>query len=143
MALKPHRAIIAALVLLVAGPFHAADEGATQQAAELFARAAELSDLRSPEAPPFQMRVRIYALADREQPMEGNNLLVWNSPSQWREEITLPGYARVRVGGEGKYWQKRSVNYEPLRVYEFSRLLDFQSNLRPDQIGRASCRERV
>jgi TonB family protein len=61
---------------------------------------------------------------------EGTFDLVWNSPSQWREQLQLPGYLRVRVGGEHKYWLQRNVPFEPVRVDQLDQLLNFSSKSR-------------
>ncbi len=89
-------------------------------------RVAEMGDPRNDEGTPRVKQAR--ARAQRER--RGTYRLLWLSESKWREEITLPRYTRVRVGGAGKYWQKRSSDYEVLAIYELSEVLDFVSHLR-------------
>jgi TonB family protein len=100
------------------------------EASQLLQRAADLSDLRAPGSQPFELTADIEIPSPHGQPFKGTYRLLWLSESKWREEITLPGYTRVRVGGAGKYWQKRSSDFEVLAIYELSEVLDFVSHLR-------------
>ena len=131
----------AALLLLLAIFPSLAEDEQQEQAREILAHAAEISDIRSPGVPPFRMRARIRILLSDDKPLEGTYLLLWNSPTQWREEILFPGYRRIRVGGEGKYWQQRTLDHEPLRSFQFTRTLDFPLLLRlgpHDTLGKTT-----
>lgn len=74
--------------------------------------------------PAFQLKARLRVRAREDRLLEGSYSLLWMSANQWREEIRLPGYTRVRVGGPKKYWQARSLPYEFVGVSELDSLLD-------------------
>ena len=98
-------------------------------AVELLKKAAELSDLRLPGIAPYAMEARVRVQGSGPKPVEGKYRLLWSSEKQWREEIIFPGYRRLRVGGESKYLQQRTTNYEPMPISDLTRTLDFVSFL--------------
>lgn len=55
--------------------------------------------------------------------MEGKYEYVWTPEGKWKEEITLPGYKRTRIGNETQLWQVRTTAEENPAVYELERLL--------------------
>jgi len=67
------------------------------------------------ELPSFEMRASI-RMDNSGSPIEGTFLLLWNGPDQWREEISLPGYSEVTVGGKNTISLKRSSDFIPLQV---------------------------
>lgn len=67
------------------------------------------------ELPSFEMRASI-RMDNSGSPIEGTFLLLWNGPDQWREEISLPGYSEVTVGGKNTISLKRSTHFIPLQV---------------------------
>ena len=106
------------------------DLAARAQATALFAKALSVSDLRAPGSPPFEMRATINIEQSRHKPpIQGTYLLEWASPEKWREEIHLPNYARIRVGGKNQYWQLRNPFYEIQPVLELDYALDFLKGL--------------
>lgn len=54
----------------------------------------------------------------------------WASPSQWREELKLGNYYRIRVGGERGYWQTSNLQYEPDVVFALDELLNVKTALK-------------
>src|SRR5437867_6668751 len=59
----------------------------------------------------------------------GDYLLVWVSEARWREEITFPGYQRIRIGEAGRYWQRRTANFESDRIFQLAQAIDFVPRL--------------
>lgn len=104
---------------------HASDPAAIV----LYQKAAALSNIRAPDATPFRLSATIQIPVRFHEPLRGTYLMLWASPHQWREEVMLPDYQRVRYGGDGKYSQVRSVDYEPLPTYALDRALAFISAL--------------
>ncbi len=100
------------------------------QAAALLAKARELSDIRAAGSPAFLMRARVVAapMGKERAQLDGTYVLTWASPGRWREQITFPGYQRVRVALRDKLWTASDLPFEPVRVYELSQLLDFRSH---------------
>lgn len=122
------RAVV--LVALFGAQLAVGKDNRQEEAAALFARAAEVSNLRAPGSPPFRLRAKVRLSGLLGEPIDGSYQLIWNSPEQWREEITFPSFTQLRVGGAGKLWHRRNVNYLPLPIYHLMLLLDFQSRLK-------------
>ena len=52
-------------------------------------------------------------------------MLLWNSPEQWREEISFPGYSQVKIGRKGVISLKRPTEFIPLRIAQLDRALSY------------------
>jgi hypothetical protein len=68
--------------------------------------------------------------------LEGEYALLWNGPDQWREEISLPGFDQIRIGGPGTVALKRNLDFVPLRVHQLEQALSYGREgltLRPDE----------
>ncbi len=124
-----------ALITVVAAAISFAAEKPKEQAAELLARAAAVSDLEASGVPPFWLRAQLFLLGKEGKPAKGGYVLLWTSPTRWREEISLGDYRRVRVGGQDKFFQRRSVDYEPLRVFQLDGTLHFVPRLQTASEG--------
>src|SRR5277367_5664790 len=96
----------------------------------LLQKAADSEDLRSPGSPPFQLNANLLFTDPYGKKVPGTYVLLWMSPDQWREEIRIDSYTRIRFGGPGKYWQQRSIDFELPHVFELTRMLDTASILR-------------
>ncbi len=124
-------ALALALAVLLAPAATPADKPNPQQeGAALLARAAELVDIRSADNGPFHLRARVWLKGLERGSTVGTYELLWMSPHQWREEITFLGFRQLRIGGEGKYWQARSLNYIPLRAWQLMTTLRFERRFR-------------
>ncbi len=121
--------VLAALLALPATP--ADKPNPQQEGAALLARAAELVNIHSAESGPFRLRARVWLKGLERGSTVGTYEVLWVSPQQWREEITFLGFSQLRIGGEGKYWQVRSLNYIPLRAWQLMRTLRFEGRFRP------------
>ncbi|MGO9588589.1 MAG: TonB family protein [Candidatus Acidiferrales bacterium] len=122
--------VAVATCVLTAGAIRAGDK---KDSSQEFLKAIQLTDIRSPGSPPFELdaKVRIYGGDGDATP--GTFKLIWVSPSEWREELSYNAYTRVRIGGKDEYWQQRSPNYEPLQVTELAQAIDFVSSLRDEK----------
>jgi hypothetical protein len=59
---------------------------------------------------------------------DGTYQLLWNGPDQWREEINLPGYQEIQIGGKGMVWVQRNADHIPFPVFNLHRALGFGSS---------------
>jgi TonB family protein len=59
---------------------------------------------------------------------QGTYLLLWNGPSQWREEIELSKYKEIQVGGKGLIWVQRSTPFIPTAIVNLTNALGFGTN---------------
>jgi TonB family protein len=93
-------------------------------------RASNVTDIQRAGAEPFKLRARIRVLGGKDQPYDGTFELLWLSGTQWREQLLLPGFSRVRVGGEDKIWVQRSIPYEIVQSERLDHLIAISSKLR-------------
>ncbi|HEV3253050.1 MAG TPA: energy transducer TonB [Candidatus Acidoferrales bacterium] len=104
----------------------AADE---KKARALIEKAAAMTDLRAPGAPPFRLRASVTTLVNG-QNVSGTYTLSWASPALYREEFNFPGFTETDIVTDGKLWRKRSIAYRPLRMWQLATLLDIPGHLR-------------
>jgi hypothetical protein len=74
--------------------------------------------------PSFRMRADL-RIDNLGKPLDGSYELLWNGPDQWKEQITVPGYTEVQVGGKGTIWIKRTTDFIPFDVYRVHAPLGF------------------
>lgn len=79
------------------------------------------------ELPSFAMKASVQ-VENRGQPVSGTYQLLWNGPNQWREEIILPSYGEIQVGGKGMIWVHRTTDFIPPPIYYLYQALGFGSN---------------
>ena len=103
--------------------------------ATLLQKAADAGDLRSPGSAPFQLNANLLFTDSYGKKIPGTYVLLWMSPDQWREEIHIDSYSRIRFGGPGKYWQQRSIDFELPYVFELTHMLDTASILRREALS--------
>lgn len=72
----------------------------------------------------FEMKASV-RIDNEGQPLDGSYMLLWNGPEQWREEISLPGYSEVMVGGKGVVSLKRSTDFKPLHLDDLHGALSY------------------
>src|SRR6266404_3859802 len=97
----------------------------TGEAADLLRQAATRMNIF--ELPTFEMVAGI-TVDYQGKPLQGTYHLLWNGADQWREEITLPGYKEVQIGGKGVIWTKRSTDFIPLQIFRLRATLGFASS---------------
>ncbi len=116
-----------ALLLLLAHaiPLAASDKAKGQ---DLLEQANAKFNLR--ELPSFEMKATV-KIENKGQQLEGTYTLLWNGPDQWREELTVPGYSEVLVGGKDVISTKRSLEFTPLRIYQLHNVLGYGRGLLP------------
>lgn len=80
------------------------------------------SDIR--ELSSFTMKASV-TVENHGKPSAGWYTLLWNGPHQWREEISLPGFDQIRVGGAGTVAVKRDADVVPWRVHQLEETLGY------------------
>jgi TonB family protein len=93
-------------------------------------RAADQEDLRTPGSQAFELHATLHLTDGTGKQFSGSYILLWSSEDQWREELQIANYHRVRVGAAGKYWQARTINFEIPFAESLSEALDFPFLLR-------------
>jgi hypothetical protein len=99
-------------------------------ASEAFSKAAEQTDIRTAGSPAFELDAKLNFIAGDGKSYPASYKLVWLSASKWREEISFTGYNRIRIGGEERYWQQRSPDFDVLPIRELEDSLSSASRLR-------------
>ncbi|MGB6459301.1 MAG: energy transducer TonB, partial [Candidatus Acidiferrum sp.] len=80
--------------------------------------------------PPMKMRAEIQVVGANGATAQGDYTLDWVSPSQSREQIQFANYERLRVLDAQGYWQKSTLDYQPMLIYQLSAVLYIKSLLR-------------
>lgn len=121
------------LALLLLTPLPSASDR-TREGQEIVEQARSRSDIR--ELPSFTMKADV-KIEDQGKLIAGQYSLLWNGPNQWREQISIPGFDEIRIGGLGTVALKRNLDFEPWRVYQLHLALGYGSRgdltLRPDE----------
>ena len=132
--LHSYRAMVAALyfTLLVPGLLKANDKKAEAEA--LLAKARDLSDIRCEGCPAFSLRARVRFYTSEQSTTwvrDGSCVLLWQSKSRWREEISFPDIHILCWGLGGQIWRDSDMEYPSLRVTQLVALMNFTARLMP------------
>lgn len=119
-----------ALLFLVSVSCFAGSRKSSQEAEALLAKARELSDLKAKGSPGFDLDASftLYNLAGGHT--QGVYRLMWASPTEWREEVLLPGESVVNVEHAGQSWHSSPVPYTPYLIFQVQQALTFPSRLK-------------
>ncbi|HEV8423443.1 MAG TPA: energy transducer TonB [Chthoniobacterales bacterium] len=96
--------------------------------AALLRKAEQLSDIRKAGSA-FHLQAKVTLFGAGDQHVDGTLNLWWISATKWREELRLPGYVRVRVGGDHKYWVQRNAPFEISIVERIDELVNIAARL--------------
>ena len=103
---------------------NASAQDVQKQAEALMEHARQLSDIRAPNAPPFQLKATFSFTGTNLEKVQGTYTEVWISRSQWRREITANDWRRVEVASSTSIWQLDNANDFPEPAAELPSLLD-------------------
>jgi TonB family protein len=121
--------LLAVACLLISPLLRASDAAEQQEAVKKLEEAVSKTNIF--DLPSFQMTASVQVENQGEQ-LEGSYRLLWNGREQWREEITIPGYTELQIGGKGTVWVQRSTDFLPLRIYQLHAALGFWSSAGAD-----------
>jgi len=91
------------------------------------ARSQQVWDERTP---PLRIKAELEVAGANGTTAQGDYIFDWVSPTEWREEIKFANYERLRVRDAKGYWQKSTLDYQPMLVYELSGMLHVKDVLR-------------
>jgi hypothetical protein len=94
------------------------------QAEALMEHARQLSDIRAPNAPPFQLKATFSFTGTNLEKVQGTYTEVWISGSQWRREIAANEWRRIEVATSTSIWRLDNANDFPEPASELHDLLD-------------------
>lgn len=102
-----------------------------EEAQALINRARSLSDIRAPGASTFRLRGQIRVQNLQSGGVEdGTYLLIWVSPDQWREEVSLPGLQLLQIRVKDSIWSQGTSRFPPPVVERVRGALNFPSRLK-------------
>src|SRR5580700_9102345 len=99
-------------------------EDVQTRAETLLDKARQLSDIRSPNAPPFQLRATFSFIGKDLETVQGTYSEVWVSNSQWRRETVVKDSRRVEVGGATRMWQLDNTEDFPEQAAQLPGLMN-------------------
>lgn len=103
-------------------------ERRTTPALELL-NTARLADARASEQG-FEIHAAIKLEQEKAVEVEGTYLLVWASPTRWREEFSVSDFHQVRVSAPGGVWEKREPYFLSLRMWQVMQALNYYGRLK-------------
>jgi len=128
--MKPNFPVILLLAALFFSPFArcaSREEPANPEALVTKARSQQVWD---EQTPPLHVKAELGIAGSDGSTAQGNYLFDWVSPTQWREEIKFANYQRLRVRDAKGYWQKSTLDFQPMLIYELSGMLHVKDVLR-------------
>ena len=124
---NPFVAVVVVFLVFSAPKATVSGENRTAPALELLT-ATRLADARSSEQS-FELRATIKLHPEKAAAAQGIYLLVWASPTRWREEVSFPDFHQVRVSAPGGVWEQREPFFLSLRMWQFMQALNFYGRL--------------
>jgi TonB family protein len=124
--------LVLILLFLTQPNLAVASDKAREEGNDLLKEAAQKADIF--ELPSFQMKAEL-TIDNRGRPLRGFYAFLWDGPDSWREEINLPGYSEVLVGGRGVVSTKRTTDFMPLPIHWLGLTMNYGRRiaLHPDE----------
>jgi len=88
-----------------------AQGGKDQAALELLATARQIVDIRMAGSPPFHLVQHLRLMGPAHQWVEGDYVVTWAAPEQWRDELTLSEFHETRIATQGNVWSIRTQKF--------------------------------
>lgn len=143
--MKTSYAVVLALVTLFLSPIaRCASKGVAANPETLIAKARS-QQLWDEQTPPLHMKAKIEVANADGTSAQGDYTFDWVAPTEWREEIKFANYQRLRVRDTKGYWQKSTLDFQPMLIYELSGMLHVKDVLKVRSVqtlGRLKNREK-
>jgi len=95
----------------------------------LLAQARKLQDVWTDGTPAVKVQTDIEILDAKGKTVSGRYVVIWISPSRWREELEIANYKRIRVHDSKGYRQQSTLSVQPEIIFQLDSLLDFKTVL--------------
>lgn len=128
--MKPRSSAILVLVALFVSPIARCGSREEAAYAEALMTKAHSQQVWDETTPTLRIKAELRVAGTDGTTAQGNYIFDWVSPTQWREEIKFANYERQRVRDAKGYWQKSTLDYQPMLVYELSGMLHVKDVLR-------------
>lgn len=129
-SMKLSSPIILALAALVFSPIARCASKKEAVISETLVAKARSQQVWDEQTPALRLKAELGVTNADGTTAQGDYIFDWVSPTQWREEIKFANYARLRVRDANGYWQKSTLDYQPMLVYELSGMLHVKDVLR-------------
>jgi hypothetical protein len=100
------------------------DNDVQKRADALLDKARHLSDIRSPDAPAFQLKVKFSFTGSDLETVQGTYTEIWQSSSQLRRETVANTWRRIEVAGAAAIWRLDNSNDFPEEAAQLPALLN-------------------
>jgi hypothetical protein len=106
------------VLLILAIPLAAHSEDNTSRVR----KAIERSTLDQPGTKPFHLKATLAPSfeRDRDSNRTGSVEIWWSSPTQWKRDLTVPGFHLVEIADGPRHWQHAEGDYFPEWLREIS-----------------------
>ena len=111
----------------------------------LLAQARKLQDVWSDGTPAVKVRTEIEILDAKGKTTPGQYVVIWISPSRWREELEIANYKRLRVHDSKGYWQQSTLSFRPEVIFQLDSILDLKTVLKigaKQALGKVKTRDK-
>lgn len=91
------------------------------------------------------MRTEIEVLDAKGKTITAQYVVIWMSPSRWREELQIANFTRLRVHDSNGYWQRSTLNFQPEIVFQLDSIIDFKAVLKvraKQSLGKVKARDK-
>jgi hypothetical protein len=102
-------------------------DGTNESESRRLLQDAQVADARSAGGSSFRLRAKFVTEHAGLMTEVGSYLLLWSSPTKWREEVSTSDFNQVRIAGEGGIWEARKPAYQSLRIWQLMQALAFSS----------------
>ncbi|HKM66794.1 MAG TPA: hypothetical protein VJX70_06475 [Candidatus Acidoferrum sp.] len=112
------------------------ESGEGSEAEKLLKKAHESTDIRAAGSQPFRLTATITLSDEHGQTKEGSYRLLWESPTKWQDEVTLPDFSQVRLANGEKLYINRKPVALSIEAFHLIHFLNFPEDMRLVMEGR-------
>jgi len=144
-AMKPNIPAILVIAVLLFSPVSRGAANEDPKNSEALLTKALSQQVWDEQTPPLHVKAELGVSGADGTAAQGNYTFDWVSPTEWREEIKFANYERLRVREANGYWQKSTLDYQPMLIYELSGMLHVKDVLKVRSVqtlGKAKSREK-
>jgi hypothetical protein len=101
-----------------------ADDDKTETEKRLL-MAQQLTNIRESGSQPFRLSAKVQLFDKRGDMKQGTYELVWESPTQWKDELKLADFSQIRLVSGERLFLSRNPSRLSMEVFRLLRLLEF------------------
>jgi hypothetical protein len=105
--------------------------------------AQQLTNIRESGSQPFRLSAKVQLFDKRGDMKEGTYELVWESPTQWKDDLKLADFSQFRLVNGDRLFLSRNPSPLSMEVFRLLRLLEFPILITPLPDERVSRQKKV